>query len=232
LRKLLFVSLCIDFVWMNAAVVLVGRLGLAEALVGHPMSWAARQVISLILLSLARMGNASIGEWLLSYAVAEQPAGRRQWANLLLGTFCFASGIWYVLQLTKPGDATPFLLMVGQTPVKTAAVALYSAFYSWCGAMLLRFEPRAKLYNALLFISILPLTAINLIFSHDALIASMLARAASEGRAFPLEKAELYARASIYFAVLLIAVMLTLLYFCRERPSVESQLESMPGGRP
>lgn len=217
---LAFFSLCIDYVWINAAVVLADRLfpGVAETLLGQPMSWAARQVLSLILLSVARLTNASLGEWLLSYALAEQPEGQRQWANLLLGTLGFMSGIWYLLRLTEPGDGMPFLFMVEDTPPKIGAVALYSALYGWCGAMLLRFEPRAKLYNALLFASVLPLTAINLIFSHDALIASMVARAASQGRSFPVEKAEVYARVSPYYAILLVAVMLAILYFCRERP--------------
>ncbi|WP_167391435.1 hypothetical protein [Mesorhizobium temperatum] len=123
--------------------------------------------------------------------------------------------------------------MVEDTPLKTAAAALYSALYSWCGVMLLRFEPKAKLCNALLFASVLPLTAINLIFSRDALIASMVARAAIEGRSFPVEKAEVYARVSIYYAILLVAVMLAILYFCRERPavSVERSFEGSPGSQ-
>jgi hypothetical protein len=230
LRKLLFVSLCIDYIWINAAVALLDRLGFAEAIIGQPISWAARQLLTLVLLSLARVANASIGEWLLANARAEQPAGRRQWPNLLLGMLCFLSGIWDLLHLTMPGDGMPFLFMVEDTPLKTAAVALYSVFYSLCGMMLLRFEPRAKLCSAVLFISILPLAAINQIFSRDALVASMLARAANQGRAFPLEKAEAYARLSIYFAFVLMAVMLALLYLCRERPAVESGLESSPGG--
>ncbi|WP_217578345.1 hypothetical protein [Mesorhizobium sp. GbtcB19] len=231
MRKLLFVSLCLDFVWVNAAVVLVVRLfpGIAETVLGQPTSWAARQVLSLILLSLMRVANASIGEWLLAYARTEPP-GRRQWANLLLGTLGFGSGIWYLLQLTEPGDTTPFLFMVENTPLKLAAVAVFSACYSWCGAMLLRFEPRAKFYNVLLFVSIIPLTAINVIFSRDAMIATMVARAASKGRSFPVEKAEAYVRVSLYFTVLLIAIMLTLLYFCRERPAAERPLEGAQGG--
>ncbi|MDX8525491.1 hypothetical protein RFM68_13310 [Mesorhizobium sp. MSK_1335] len=216
---------------MNAAVVLVDRLfpGIAETVLGQPTSWVARQTLSLVLLGAMRGANASIGEWLLAYAQTEQP-GRRQWANLLLGMLGFASGIWYLLHLTEPGDRTPFLFMVEDTPLKIAAVAIYSAFYSWCGVMLLRFELRAKFYNALLFVSVLPLTAINVTFSRDALVASMVARAASQGRSFPVEKAEVYARASLYYAVVLIAIMLTLLYFCRERPAVERPLEGAPGG--
>ncbi|MER9753428.1 hypothetical protein NKJ46_08220 [Mesorhizobium sp. M0166] len=232
---LLFLSLCIDYVWVNAAVVLVDRLfpGIAETVLGQPASWAARQVLSLILFSLVRVANVSVGEWLLSYAQTEQPAGQRQWANLLLGTLGVLSGIWYLLRLTGPDDGAPFLFMVEDTPLKTAAVAIYSAVYSWCGVMLLRFEPKAKLCNALLFASVLPLTAINLIFSRDALVASMVARAASQGRSFPVEKAELYARVSIYYAILLVAVMLTILYFCRERPavSVERSFEGSPGSQ-
>ncbi|CAN7233659.1 hypothetical protein [Mesorhizobium sp. LjNodule214] len=232
---LLFLGLCLDYVWMNAAVVLVDRLfpGVAETVLGQPTSWAARTVLSLILVSLAWVANVSVGEWLLSYALAEQPAGRRQWPNLLLGTLGFVSGIWYVLRLTQPDDGMPFLFMVEQTPLKIAAVALYIALYGWCGVMLLRFEPRAKLYNALLFASTLPLAAINQLFSHDALVASMVARANSEGRTFTMEKAELYARLSIYYAVLLVVVMLAILYFCRERPATaaERSLEGSPSGR-
>lgn len=231
---LAFFSLCIDYIWMNAAVVLADRLfpGVAQSVLGQPTSWAARQVLSLILLSLARFANASLGEWLLAYAIAERPVGQRQWANLLLGTMGFMSGISYMLRLTEPGDGTPFLFMVEDTPLKAAAVALYSALYAWCGALLLRFEPKAKLYNALLFVSVLPLTIINLAFSHDALIASMVARAASQGRSFPVEKAELYARISVYFAILLVAIMLALLYFCRERTVLSSDrpFEGSPGG--
>jgi len=59
-----------------------------------------------------------------------------------------------------------------------------------CNAAALRAE--AKFYNALLFVSMLPLTAINVIFSRDAMIATMVARAASQGRSFPVEKAEVY----------------------------------------
>ncbi|RAZ90134.1 hypothetical protein DPM33_14995 [Mesorhizobium hawassense] len=231
MRKLSFVSLCLDFVWVNAAVVLVDRLfpGIAETVLGQPASWAARQTLSLVLLAAMRGANASIGEWLLGYARTEQP-GRRQWANLLLGTLGFASGIWYLLRLTEPGDATPFLFMVEDTPLKLAAVAIFSACYSWCGAMLLRFEPRAKFYNVLLFVSILPLTAINVIFSRDAMVATMVARAASQGQSFPVEKAEVYIRVSLYFTVLLVAIMLALLYFCRERPAAEKPLEGAQGG--
>ncbi|WP_143747858.1 hypothetical protein [Mesorhizobium temperatum] len=92
---LLFLSLCIDYVWVNAAVVLADRLfpGVAETVLGQPASWAAQQVLSLILLSLVRVANVSVGEWLLSYAQTEQPAGQRQWANLLLGTLGVLSGI-------------------------------------------------------------------------------------------------------------------------------------------
>ncbi|TIS94405.1 hypothetical protein [Mesorhizobium sp.] len=230
---LLFLSLCIDYVWVNAAVVLADRLGIAETVLGQPPSWAARQVLSLILLSLVRVANASVGEWLLSYAQTEQPAGQRQWANLLLGTLGVLSGIWYLLHLTEPDDGMPFLFMVEDTLLKTAVIALYSALCSWCGVMLLRFEPKAKLCKALLFASVLPLTAINLIFSHDALIASMVARAASQGRSFPVEKAEVYARVSISYAILVAAVMLAILYFCRERPavSVERSFEGSPGSQ-
>ncbi|UVK42689.1 hypothetical protein BPNPMPFG_004392 [Mesorhizobium sp. AR07] len=230
-----FLSLCIDYVWINAAVVLVDRLfpGVAETVLGQPMSWAARQVLSLILLCVLRFANASLGEWLLAYALAEQPAGQRQWANLLLGTLGFISGIWYLLRLTEPGDGTPFLLMVEHTPLKTAAVALYSALCSWCGVMLLRFQPKAKRYNALLFASALPVTVINVAFSRDALIASIIARAASQGRSLPVEKAEVYARGSVYYAIVLIAVMLVILYFCRERPGVSAgkPLEGSPDSR-
>ncbi|BCM16350.1 hypothetical protein [Mesorhizobium sp. J8] len=231
MRKLLFVSLCLDFIWINSAVVLIDRLfpGIAETLLGQPTSWAARQTVSLVLLAALRGANVSIGEWLLGYARTEPP-GRRQWANLLLGTLGFASGIWYLLRLSEPGDTTPFLFMVENSPLKLAAVAIFSAFYSWCGAVLLRFEPRAKFYNALLFVSILPLTAINVIFSRDAMIATMLARAASRGQSFPLEKAEAYVRVSFYFAVLLVAIMLTLLYFCRERPVAEKPIEGAQSG--
>ncbi|MGX9576409.1 hypothetical protein [Mesorhizobium sp. f-mel] len=237
LRKyvLLFLGLCIDFVWINAAVVLADRLfpGVAEAIIGQPTSWAALTVLTLGLLSLARVANASVGEWLLSYALAEQAARARQWANLLLGTLGFVSGIWYLLRLTEPSDGMPFLFMVEDTPMKIAAVALHSTLYSWCGVMLLRLEPRAKLYNALLFASTLPLAAINQMFSHDALLASIMARANSQGRPFTMEKAELYARLSIYYAILLVVVMLAILYFCRERPaaSVERSLEGSPSGR-
>ncbi|MER8829653.1 hypothetical protein NKH73_22775 [Mesorhizobium sp. M0938] len=230
-----FLSLCIDYLWVNAAVVLADQLfpSVAEAVLGQPASWAARQVLSLVLLSLVRVANASVGEWLLSYAQTEQPAGQRQWANLLLGTLGVLSGIWYLLHLTEPDDGMPFLFMVEDTPLKTAVIALYSALYSWCGVMLLRFEPKAKLRNALLFASVLPLTAINVIFSHDELIGSMVARAARQGRSFPVEKAEVYARVSVYYAILLVAVMLAILYFCRERPavSVDRPLDGSPGSR-
>lgn len=219
---LAFFSLCIDYVWINAAIVLANRLGVAEIVLGQPLSWAARALLTLILLSVARLANASLGEWLLSYAATEQPA-LRQWPNILLGTLSFVSGIWYLLNLTELGEGMPFLFMVEQTPLKIAAVALYSGLYSWCGVMLLRFEPKAKLYNALLLASTLPLTAINQLFSHDALIASMIARASREGRSFPLEKAEVYARVSIYWAILVVVVMLAILYFCRERPAAAAR---------
>ncbi|TKB05645.1 MAG: hypothetical protein E5W69_12055, partial [Mesorhizobium sp.] len=67
---MLFLSLCIDYVWVNAAVVLTDQLfpGIAETVLGQPASWAARQVLSLILFSLVRVTNVSVGEWLLSYA--------------------------------------------------------------------------------------------------------------------------------------------------------------------
>ncbi|MER9233717.1 hypothetical protein NKI56_16705 [Mesorhizobium sp. M0622] len=95
---------------MNAAVVLADRLfpGVAETVLGQPTSWAARTVFSLILLSLARVANASVGEWLLAYALAEHRTSLRQWPNLLLGTLGFVSGIWYLLRLTEPGDGMPF----------------------------------------------------------------------------------------------------------------------------
>lgn len=218
-----FLSFCLDYAWVNAAVVLADRLlpDVGEAVLGQPMSWSVRQLVSLALVALVRLAHASVGEWLLSYPLNEQPEGQRQWANVLLGTLGVLSGIWYALHLTEGDDGMPFLFMVEQTPLKIAAVALYSAVCSWCGAMLLRFTPRAKFYNALLFISFIPLTLINQMFSHDALIASMVARAAREGRTFPLEKAEAYARLGVYYAVVLVAVMLTVLYFCRERPADE-----------
>ncbi|MFD2053891.1 hypothetical protein ACFSQT_12580 [Mesorhizobium calcicola] len=232
---LAFFSLCIDYVWINAAVVLADRLfpEIVETILGQPMSWAARQVVSLVLLSLARFANASLGEWLLSYALAEKPAGQRQWANLLLGTLGFVSGLWTLLHSTEPGDGVPFLLMVEDSPQKMAAIALYSVLSSWGGVMLLRFTPRAKLYNAVLSFSTLPLAAINQMFSHDALVASILLRSNSTAHPFTMEKAELYARLSIYYAILLVAVQLAILYFCRERPAaaVQGQPEGSPGGQ-
>ncbi|MER9233716.1 hypothetical protein NKI56_16700 [Mesorhizobium sp. M0622] len=123
--------------------------------------------------------------------------------------------------------------MVEDTPLKITTVALYGALYGWGGVMLLRFEPRAKLYNALLFASTLPLAGINQLFSHDALVASIVARANSHGRPFTTEKAEVYARLSIYYAILLVAMMLAILYFCRERPgtAVERSLKGSPNSR-
>jgi hypothetical protein len=223
LRKyvLPFLSFCLDYAWVNAAVVVADRLfpGVGEAVLGQPTTWAARQLVSVILVALVRLANASVGEWLLSYPLNEQPEGQRQWANLLLGTLGVLSGIWFMLRLAEGDDGTPFLFMVEQTPLKNAATALYGAVYGWCGAMLLRFAPRAKFYNALLLISVLLLSAINWMFSHDALVASMVARAARDGRIYPIERAEHYAGVGIYYAIGLIAVMLAILYFCRERPA-------------
>ncbi|MER8550512.1 hypothetical protein [Mesorhizobium sp. M0684] len=70
-------------------------------------------------------------------------------------------------------------------------------------------------------------------FSHDALVASIQARADSHGRPFTAEKAAIYAPLSIYYAILLVAVMLAILYFCRERQgtAVGRPLKGQPSCR-
>ncbi|WP_137930156.1 hypothetical protein [Mesorhizobium comanense] len=221
-----FFSLCIDAAWIGVAVALANRLGVAEMVLGQPLSGAGCALVVTLLLTVARLTNASLGEWLLAYALDEKPAGQRQWPNLVLGTVSLISGLLTLLNQTVPDHGMPFLFMVEQTPLKIAAVTLYGCLCCWCGAMLLRFEPRAKLYNAVMAASSVPLAAINQLFSHDALIASMMARANAAGREFPLEKAEAYARISIYYSILVAVVMLAILYFCRERASSQEAVES------
>lgn len=229
---LAFFSLCIDYVWINAAVALVERLfpDVVATILGQPTSWAVRQLGTLVLLSLLRVANASLGEWMTSYALAERPAGQRQWPNLLLGTLGFVSAISYLFRFIEDGNGMPFMLMVEDTPLKIGAVALYSALFCWGGIMLVRFAPAAKLYNALMAISAVPLAALNQMFSHDALVASIIAGASNRGHPMTLEKAEVYARLSIYFSILVCAVVLACLYFCRERPA--DSPDSAPAGAP
>ncbi|MBN9222791.1 MAG: hypothetical protein J0I79_33080 [Mesorhizobium sp.] len=217
-----FFSLCIDAAWISVVIVLANRLGLAEMLLGQPLSGAACALIITLLLTVARLTNTSLGEWLLAYALDEKPASQRQWPNLVLGTLGFVSGLLSLLHQTAPDYGMPFLFMVEQTPLKIATATLYACLYCLCGMMLLRFAPRAKLYNALLCVSTLPLALINIMFSYDALIGSMMARAESAGRSFPLEKAQVYARVSVYYTILMIVVVLAILYFCRERPIVST----------
>lgn len=226
-----FLALYLDFFLISSAVRLADDAfpNVTVSLLGQPMPWPIQIVVALILLTLGRLANISLGERLLCYALAEQPGGRRQWPNLLLGTFGFLSGIWGLLRLAEADDGMPFLFMVEETPLKIAAVALYGALYSWGGVMLLRFEHRAKLYNALVISATLPIAAINQLFSHDALVASIVARE-SRDQPFPPEIAEFFAQLSIIYTVVLVAASLAILYFCRERPAAERSLEGAPSG--
>jgi hypothetical protein len=234
LRKyvLPLLSLYLDFVWIDAIVVLVNWQfpGLAATVLGQPASWGVLLVLSLLLLGLARVANVSLGRWLLSYARSEQPAGQRRWPNILLGTVGFAVGVAQFTRGAEPGgDGVPFLFMEEDTPLKLAAVALYGAFYGWAGVMLLRFAPGAKLYSALMFASGLPLVAINHMFFRDALIAGLMANAARHGRSLTLERADFVLSVAPVFNLVFVAIGLAILLLCRERPADRS-LAGAPGG--
>jgi hypothetical protein len=237
LRKyvLPLLGLYLDFVWIDAIVVLVNWQfpGLAATVLGQPASWSVLMVLSLSLLGLARVANISMGQWLLSYARSEQPAGQRQWPNILLGTVGFVVGIIQLPLAVEPGDGVPFLFMVEDTPLKMAAIALYGALYGWAGVMLLRFMPGAKLYSALMFASGLPLVAINHLFSRDAMVARLMAQAVSHGRSLTPERAEFVLSVAPVFNLLFVGIMLVILLLCRERPtaSVDRPLEGSPSGR-
>ncbi|WP_136617919.1 MULTISPECIES: hypothetical protein [Mesorhizobium] len=226
-------GLYLDFVWINAIVVLADRLfpGIAETFLGQPMPVRAQTALSLILIGLARLTNASLGQRLLSYAWSEQPAGQRQWPNLLLGTAGFVSGIGQLKRLTGSGDVVPFLSMFEDTPLMIAAFALYAALYGWCGVALLRFAPGAKLFGALIFASSVLLAGIDFLFSRDVLIARMMMREASKGRPIPLERAEFFLSLSLLYTLVFSGILLVILLFCRERPTaaLERPLEGSPG---
>ncbi|MER8429334.1 hypothetical protein [Mesorhizobium caraganae] len=221
-----FLGLILDFFWIDAAVGLIDQLfpGIAATILGQSMSWSARIVVSLALLSLARLANLSVGDWLLHYALTEREAGvsLRQWPNLLLGTIGFLSAIWQLVQLTQPSNGMPFLFMVEDTPLKMLALALHAAFHGWGGAMLLRFAHRARLFNAVLFSATLPLTAINYLFFRDAMVAAMMVRP-TYGPLRSADQAERIVAFSPIYAVVLVAMLLAILYFCRERPAPARQ---------
>jgi hypothetical protein len=229
LRKyvLPLLSLYLDFVWINAIVVLVYRLvpGVAEIFLGQPPG-RVQTALSLILIGLARVTNASLGQRLLSYARSEKPAGQRQWPNLLLGTAGFVSGIGQLKRLTEPGDGSPFLFMVEDTPLKLIALMLYAALYGWCGVMLLRFAPGAKIYGALIFASSVLLGVISFLFSRDAMIARVMVSQASKGRPLTPGDAEFFLNLAFMSTLVFIGIMLVILLSSRERPA--ASVEAAP----
>ncbi|SIT54535.1 membrane hypothetical protein [Mesorhizobium prunaredense] len=217
-----FLSLFLDFIWINAVVGLAIYLvpSLPETAFGGPLPWSAQIVISLVLLSISRLLNLSLGEYLLSYAVAEWEAGvrLRQWPNLLLGTVGVLSGVNELVRGTEPGTGVPFLFMVEETPLKMVAITVYGALFGLGGIMLLRFATGAKLLNGALLASGVFVMAVNILFYHDAMVAAIIARNENQGRLITLEAAERAVALSPYGFVLL-GVMAAILYFCRERPA-------------
>lgn len=213
-------SLFLDFLWINTVVGLAVYLlpTLTEAAFGGPVPWSAQIVISLVLLSIGRVLNLSLGEYLLSNAVAEWKAGGRlrQWPNLLLGTIGFLSGLKELVRWTEPGSGIPFLFMVDETPLKIGVLVVYGALYGLGGILLLRFAAGAKLFTGALLAVGSVVMAINILFYHDAMVTAIITRNENQGREITMEAAERAVALSPYGFVLL-GVMAAVLYFCRER---------------
>ena len=219
-------SLYLDFIVIDAAVGLVAYLApsFVESLFGEPLPWLAQATISLLLLIVGRFLNVSLGDYLLSYAIAEREAGimLRQWPNVLLGTVGFLSGLKEIVRWTLPGDGMPFLFMVEETPLKLAALITYGALYGLGGIMLLHFTRGAKLLNAALLAFGAAMMAVNLVYFRDTMVAAQINRRLNQGLPAELESAEaVVSNAPIYGGVFF-ALMFVLLYFCRERPAVVS----------
>ncbi|MER9518451.1 hypothetical protein NKI44_14010 [Mesorhizobium sp. M0614] len=213
-------SLFLDFLWINTVVGLAIYLlpTLAETAFDVPVPWSAQIVISLVLLSIGRLLDLSVGEYLLSNAVTEWEAGGRlrQWPNLLLGTAGFLSGLKELERWTAPGSGVPFLFMVEETPLKIGVLMIYGALYGLGGILLLRFAAGAKLFNAALLAVGAVAMAVNILFFHDAMVTAIITRNENQGREITLEAAERAVALSPYGFVLL-GVMAAVLYFCRER---------------
>ncbi|MGX5831617.1 hypothetical protein [Mesorhizobium sp. 43Arga] len=213
-------SLFLDFLWINTAITLTIYLlpTLTEAAFGGPMPLSAQIVVSLVLLSIGRVLNLSLGDYLLSKAVAEWDAGGRlrQWPNLLLGTIGFLSGLKELERWTEAGNGIPFLFMVEETPLKIVVLVIYGTLYGLGGILLLRFAAGAKLLNGALLAVGAVAMAINILFYHDAMVAAIIARNENQGREITVEAAERAVALSPYGFVLL-GVMAAVLYFCRER---------------
>lgn len=214
-------SLYLDFIWINALVGLADHVlpWLSRALFGQPLPWAASIAVSLLLLGIGRMLGVSVGGWLLSWAADERDAGvtLRQWPNLVLGTLAFLSGLKEMVRWVEPGDGLPFLLMVEETPLKIAALMLFGAAVALAGAMLLRFAPGAKLFNAALLAFGAAAFAVNMLFSREAMVAAAMTRRTNQGLPATLEQAEGVVSFTLYAAIALIVVCCVLLSLCRER---------------
>lgn len=213
-------SVFLDFLWINTVVGLLIYLlpTFAEAAFGGPVPWSAQIVISLVLLSIGRVMDLSLGEYLLSNAVAEWEAGGRlrQWPNLLLGTAGFLSGLKELERWTEPRSGVPFLFMVEETPLKIGVLVVYGALYGLGGILLLRFAAGAKLLTGALLAVGSVAMATNILFFHDAMVDAIITRNENQGREITLEAAERAVALSPYGFVLL-GVMAAILYFCRER---------------
>ena len=75
-------SLYLDFIWINASVTLARYLlgSLIEGVFGGSVPWAADILVSLLLLTVLRLLNLSVGEWLLAYA--REGSERRDWSSV------------------------------------------------------------------------------------------------------------------------------------------------------
>lgn len=217
-------GLYLDYICIDAVVgLLTYFFGEAiERLIGMPISWAAQASASLLVLILLRLFNLSVGEWLLAYAVAErQSAVRlRQWPNLWLGTIALLSGLKEMVRWTAPGDGMPFLLLVEDTPAKALVLTLYGALYVCAGVLLLRFWPGAKLFTGALLALGAVVMAGNLLFFREAMVFAQLTRRLNQGLpADPQEAESVVAYAPVYGAAVF-AVLVAILYFCRERKPI------------
>lgn len=215
-------SLYLDFLVVDTVVGLFIYLSpfFIENLFGGPLSWPAQISISLLLLIIERFLKVSLGDYLLSYAIAERNAGvaLRQWPNLVLGTLGFLSGVKEIVRWTLPGDGMPFLFMVEETPFKLAMLMAKGALVVLSGIMLLRFLPGARLLNAALFAFGVAMTTINLLWFRDEMVAAQVNRRLRQGLPADLESAQAVVSTVPIYGGIFFVLLFVLLYFCRERP--------------
>ena len=214
-------ALYIDFIVIGTFVALGNyAVGVATGYVpGIGNDWYVEIGVSAGLTALARMLGLSLGEALLDYALdeADSEQRRRLWPNLALGTFLMLDGLKLMVRWSQLDMAVPVFGMVETTAAKVVILVAMGLVAVVAGALLLAFNPGARLAAS----ASLALAAISLAISWPVLREAIgrIQVARREAQGLPIREGEIEAMQAMLpvLSAGMLAICIVLLLLCRER---------------